>query len=150
MRLRKSMLIGLCSVLVGVGHVSSVGAVFLDQPGVQTSGGISYLSGGVGEEERETLTQLGQAYNLKLIFADTTGHYLSEVAVGITDERGHQVLAAVSRGPWFFADLPAGRYHVLATTQGYTREQVVHVSPQHQARLAFSWPEPGGRLARAE
>jgi hypothetical protein len=96
------------------------------------------------------LNQLVQSSALKLIFADTTGHYLCDVSVGITDERGHQILAAVSHGPWFFANLPAGRYHVLAATQGYTREQIVQVSPQHQSRLAFSWTEPGSRFAKAE
>ena len=147
---RRSMIIGLCSALVGLGQVSSASTVFHAQPEVYTSAGISYMSGGIGEEERDTLAQLGQAYDLKLIFADTTGHYLSEVSVGITDERGHQILAAVSHGPWFFANLPAGRYHVLAAAQGYTREQIVQVSPQHQSRLAFSWAEPGSRFAKAE
>src|SRR5437899_3040837 len=143
---RKSMIIGLCSVLVGLGQASSAGVVFHNQPEVYTSTGVSYMSGGIGEEERDTLAQLGQAYDLKLIFADTTGHYLSEVLVGITDERGHQILAAASHGPWFFANLPAGRYHVLAATQGYTQEQIVQVSPQHQSRLAFSWTELGSRF----
>jgi hypothetical protein len=150
MQPQKSLIIGLCSVLISLGQVSSASAGFRDQPEVQTSVGISYLSGGIGEEERDTLAQLDQDYNLKLIFADTTGHYLSDVTVGITDERDHQVLTAVSHGPWFFANLPAGRYHVLASIQGYTREQVVQVSPQRQARLAFAWPEQGSHFARAE
>ena len=147
---RKRLRIGLYSVLIGVGQMSSADAMLRNQPVGYTAVGISYLSGGIGEEERETLTQLGQAYPLKLIFADTSGHYLSDVAVGILNERGQEVLAAVSQGPWFFANLPAGRYHVLAMAQGETREQVVQVSPQHQARLAFAWAEPGSRLARAE
>jgi hypothetical protein len=146
MQLRKKIAIGLCSFLASFGPVGSSGA--LNELETYTSAGISYLSGGIGQDELDTLTQLGQAYDLKLIFADTAGHYLSDVSVGITDERGQQVLAAVSRGPWFFANLPAGRYHVLATNQGYTREQVVQISPHHQARLAFSWTEQGSRFAK--
>jgi hypothetical protein len=137
---RKSMVIGLCSVLIGVGPMGNAGAVPRNQAEGYTAVGISYLSGGVGEEERELLTELGQAYPLKLIFADTTGQYLSDVAVGILDARGQQVLAAMSQGPWFFVRLPAGRYHVLSTTQGYTQERMVNVSPHHQVQLAFSWP----------
>jgi hypothetical protein len=148
MQVKKNIIIGLCSFLVSLGQVGISST--LNPSEVHTSAGISYMSGGIGEDELADLTQLGQAYNLKLIFADTGGHYLSDVSVGITDERGHQVLAAVSDGPWFFANLPAGRYHVLATTQGYTREQVVQISPQHQARLAFFWTEPGSRFAKRE
>ena len=52
---RRSMIIGLCSVLVGLGQVSSASTVFHAQPEVYTSAGISYMSGGIGEEERDTL-----------------------------------------------------------------------------------------------
>jgi len=148
MQLRKKIVIGLCGSLLSLGPVGICGA--LNQSDAYVSAGVSYMSGGIGEDELEMLAELGQAYNLKLIFADTTGHYLSDVSVGITDERNRQVLAAVSRGPWFFAKLPAGRYHVLATTQGYTREQMVRVLPQHQIRLAFSWPESGSHFAKRE
>jgi hypothetical protein len=149
MSIRKGVVIGLCSLVASLGQISSAGAVFPDRPEGPTAG-IAYMSGGIGEEEQETLNELGQTYDLKLIFADTTGHYLSDVVVEITDERGHQVLAAVSRGPWFFANLPAGRYRVRATNLGSTREQVIQVSPRHQARLAFSWTEPGSYFAREE
>lgn len=150
MKIRKGVIIGLCSFLASLGQIGVAGAVLLDQPEVSTSGGISYMSGGIGEEERDTLSQLGQTYDLKLIFADTTGHYLSDVTVVITDERGHHVLEAVSHGPWFFANLPAGRYHVRATTLGSTREQVIQVSPRHQVRLAFSWTEQESHFAKGE
>src|SRR2546429_3892065 len=108
------------------------------------------MSGGIGEEERETLNQLDQSYALQLIFADTTGYYLSAVTVVITDEQGHQVRAAVSHGPWFFANLPAGRYHIRATTLGDTRAQVIQVFPGRRVRLAFSWTEQGIHLAQGE
>ena len=150
MDIRKGVVIGLCSLVAGLGQISSAGAVFPDRPEGSTAAGITYMSGGIGEEEQETLNELGQTYDLKLIFADTTGHYLSDVVVEITDERGHQVLAAVSRGPWFFANLPTGRYHVRATNLGSARERVIQVSPRHQARLAFSWTEPGSYFAREE
>jgi hypothetical protein len=119
----------------------------LAEPRGQRFAGISYVSGGVSEEERERLQQLSADYTLKLIFA---GHYLSDVAVGIRDERGHQVLEAVAYGPWFFANLPAGRYHILAAAQGSRREQVVQISPHNQTRLTFSWTDHGSHMATNE
>jgi len=150
MNIRKGVVIGLCSLVAGLGQISVAGARFSDRPEGSTAAGITYMSGGIGEEEQETLSELGRNYDLKLIFADTTGHYLSDVAVEITDERGHQVLAEVSQGPWFFANLPAGRYRVRATNQGSAREQIVYVSPRHQTRLAFSWAESESHFAREE
>jgi hypothetical protein len=75
---------------------------------------------------------------------------MSDVSVGITNERGQAVLAAVSEGPWFFVHLPAGRYHVLATAHGETREQVIVVSPHHQTQLALAWPMPPRQVAQRE
>src|ERR1043166_924799 len=85
MDIRKGVVIGLCSLVAGLGQISSAGAVFPDRPEGSTAAGITYMSGGIGEEEQETLNELGRSYDLKLIFADTTGHYLSDVVVEITD-----------------------------------------------------------------
>jgi hypothetical protein len=84
---------------------------------------------------------MGQAYTLKLTFADTTGHYLSDIFVVIAEASGAPVLEAVSQGPWFFAKLPPGRYRVRATTLGHSLQQVAQVSATGQTRLTFSWSE---------
>ena len=106
---------------------------------VKSSHGVSYLSGGVGEEEREALQLLGHTYTLKLVFAEKEGNYLSDVAINIRDHSGRDILDTVVDGPWLFALLPPGHYHVSATNHGVKRQQDVQVAAEQQRQLAFYW-----------
>lgn len=101
--------------------------------------GIPYLSGGIGLDERDTLRTRARDYNLTLSFAEKAGNYLSDVEVVIKDTQGNTVLKTISEGPWFFVNLPADRYTVMATTLGSTQQQVARVSTQRQTQLYFYW-----------
>src|SRR5262245_64716920 len=98
MRSQRLVILGL-TLLLGL-RAAGVPAQGLSAPQVQTYQGIPYLSGGIGEEEREMLRRLAHDYNVQLIFAAKEGHYLSEVHVRIMDARDRTVLDAVSAGPW--------------------------------------------------
>ena len=138
MRYRVITAIGLALLFFGLGSVgSAVELASSIQP--QTYQGISYLSGGIGEEERDALRQMDREYNVKLIFAAKDGVYVSNVNVTIEDGSGKKVLEAVSDGPWFYAKLPPGKYNVMAQVRGQTHKRVVEVGQQKQAQLQFSW-----------
>ena len=106
---------------------------------MKTSHGTSYMSGGVGEDELETLRSLGQHSTLQLIFAQKEGNYLSDVAVSIRDRAGRPVLDAVSEGPLLFANLSPGQYTVTATMNGVSRQQQAQIVAHRQKQLAFYW-----------
>jgi hypothetical protein len=53
-------------------------------------GGIAFLSGGVGQREREILKEMGKEYSLKIF-----------------DQKNETILT-VSNGPWLFIDFPFG------------------------------------------
>ena len=91
---------------------------------VQTQNGISYLSGGVSENERHTLRQMTHDDNVQLIFAAKDRDYLSDVTVRITDEKGHEVLNTIAQGPWLFTKLPTGKYTIKATIMGHSQGAV--------------------------
>jgi hypothetical protein len=94
---------------------------------VQDYRGIPYVSGGVGEDSRDALKEAVRDYNLKLIFANKSGHYLAAINVLITRPNGDTVLDAVSKGPWFYAKLPPGSYTVIAKGENSSRERKVKV-----------------------
>jgi hypothetical protein len=102
-------------------------------------GNIPYISGGVGLDEREALSQMARDYDLKLSFALTGGNYLGDVAVEVRDTGGRMVLEAVSEGPWFFTKLPPGRYTVSVRVTGKTQQKTVQVSGRGQTVLNFFW-----------
>jgi hypothetical protein len=104
--------------------------------------GIPYVSGGVGVDEREAFAAMGRDYSLKLMFAIKGGEYLSDVKVEISDSIGKKVLDAVADGPWFFTNLPPGKYKVNVTMMGKTQQNVVNIGKdKKQTTLRFYWNE---------
>lgn len=84
----------------------------------KTKQGFSFMSGGVGADERQIMEESGKGYNLKLSFAEKSGKYLSGVELVIADEKGKEIVRTTVNGPWFYIQLPAGRYNVTATLAG--------------------------------
>src|SRR5262245_25394349 len=98
-----------CVFMLGLMSVTLAAELYIPLSEAKTDNGITYLSGGIGLDERETLSQVGQGYDLKLGFAEKAGNYLSDVEVTIKDARNNTILEAISQGPWFFAKLPTGQ-----------------------------------------
>ncbi|MCP5458805.1 MAG: carboxypeptidase regulatory-like domain-containing protein [Gammaproteobacteria bacterium] len=105
---------------------------------VQEYQGVSYVSGGIGLEEREELQSMASQFNLKLTFAMRSGDYISYVAVRITDTKGGTVLEATANGPLFYARLGQGSYKVQVSAAGQDFQRSVQVRSS-QAQLDFYW-----------
>jgi hypothetical protein len=108
---------------------------------VKSYQGIPYLSGGVSEEAREELKAEAEGFNLKLMFATQSGHYLSDVKVSVQEAGGQTVLEAVSQGPWLYTKLPSGKYTVMAEAQGKVQQQTAQVGGKERTELRFYWPD---------
>ena len=78
-------------------------------------------------------------FNLKLVFANTSGAYVSDVKVTIVDASGHVVLDATSEGPLLMAKLPAGGYRVDATFGGHQESRKVTVAANKLITVDFRW-----------
>lgn len=101
-------------------------------------GDISYLTGGVGLEERQALESMAQGYNLKLVFAISSGEYLSGLSVILQDEEERTILHTVSNGPWFFVKLPPGIYSVIVSVGDRKQQRQVRVGKE-LTTLIFQW-----------
>ena len=112
-------------------------------PPVQHEGDIGYLSGGVGLGQSTVIKSMMRDYFLSLEFAGSSSsgnEYLADIPVRITDAHGHVVLEATSRGPFFLAELPSGRYDIAATHDGKTQHRLVNIGPSTRDREFFLWP----------
>lgn len=127
-----------CALLVSCLAISAESAAVT---AYRNDAGIAYMSGGVGEEERDAMRSLAGDYNLRLVFAGKDGAYLADVKVGIRDAAGHDILSAVSNGPWFFAKLPSGRYKIHADIDGKNLIQSAVVGRKRQTVLRFYWAD---------
>jgi len=122
------------------------GAAFAQDglPPVQTSGGVSYVTGGVGLDESAAIKAAEKDFNLSLLFAqDKRGEYLADIKVSIADKAGKIVLKVVSDGPMLLVRLPAGAYKVSAIHEGKTLVKTVQVEAKGVARVGFVW-QPAG------
>jgi hypothetical protein len=137
---RNSFLSFVAAFLLGFGSLNSVAATTPNGDGIiQTPGGVSYVSGGVGTDSIDRLTALSGNFNLKLVFAMKSGDYVSNVKVAITDARGTTLLDTVSDGPWLLTKLPTGSYQIDASYAGATEKRSVAVSAGNLRTLDFRW-----------
>ena len=105
-----------------------------------TEGGITYVSGGNGMEERQALNDVAGDYNLKLVFAEKgSGAYVADVKLSIMNMKGQKILEAVSDGPWFFVKLAPGRYKISAEAEGQSQVQQAKIGGGRLTQLHFYW-----------
>jgi hypothetical protein len=112
--------ISLCTLVGSVAAQTSME----NPPGIIrgiTEEGFAYMTGGVGSSERETMDSWAGNYNLKLAFAETSGVYISDVAL-LIEKNGRQLVRATTNGPWFYIKLPPGKYVVKATHEDATKQ----------------------------
>ena len=140
-RMRRKTPIILVLFMLVLGHgfsaVSAQEAFFPFE--VKSFNGISYVTGGIGFDERKALAKMANDYSLKLIFAKTGGAYVAMVKVEIKNSEEHTIFTAVSRGPWLFADLPSGNYTVVATSKGTALQEQVQIEAKGQTETRFYW-----------
>lgn len=95
-------------------------------PTPKQQNGISYLTGGVGQEEQAAMRALRADNNLQLTFAtQKTGAYRSDVQIDIADAKGTALLSVANAGPMFYAKLPPGTYRISASAEGKTFKRTV-------------------------
>jgi hypothetical protein len=99
---------------------------------------VTYETGGVGLEERAAMQKSMKAYNVRLTFSTTKGAYVADIPVEIKTLKGKVVLTKASNGPWFWVNLPAGQYEVVASYDNKKEVHKIDVSKAPQ-RIKFSW-----------
>lgn len=107
---------------------------------VHQQGNISYVSGGIGEEESEALQSIQHNYNLRVMNADKFGHFSGDIHIEISDLR-HNVLLETVGGPLFYVNLPKGRYIVKGFSKAQSKKQKVTIVGKNPVHVHFVWPQ---------
>lgn len=115
----------------------------IDNTGVQVQpvqqNGITYLSGGVGEDEARAIGQ-AQGYNLHMTFAiGPENKYVPDVDVTVQNASGQTLLALSDAGPLVYVQLPPGKYTVAAMRNGEERRDTAEVGSGAARKLVFHW-----------
>ncbi|NUT75059.1 carboxypeptidase regulatory-like domain-containing protein [Pseudomonas sp. C1C7] len=125
-------------------HATSLEPV--DSQGVQVQrqeqNGIAYLSGGIGEDESKAIQQT-TGYNLHMTFSTgPQNEYVPDVDVVVQKAPGQPVLTLNQAGPLVYAQLPPGKYTVVATRNGVERHDTANVGSGAARNLVFHWNDP--------
>lgn len=139
-KLASATLLALCLAPLGAVPASDIAVSSL--PEAQSQNGVTYLSGGVGEDEAKALESAARQYSLMLTFATRkTGEYLADVKVNIADRKGQSILDAVADGPMLLVKLHPGEYHVSAVSNDHTVNKTIRVANGHTTRITMHWPD---------
>lgn len=97
------------------------------------------FNGGVTSQARAEAPRTGT----RLEFFATSGAYLSDVAVTVSDSDGNELVDTVTNGPWLILDLPAGTYNVSAGVEGYEPQSLrIEVSGTSDSQaFGFAFPQ---------
>src|SRR5512138_1895748 len=120
--------------------VSAVAAAAAEWPKVETqqAGGVNYVVGGFGIEERQVMPG---GYPFKVMFATDKGNYLARVDVAIADAAGKSVFELKEApGPWLLVDLKPGSYKLTATQNGKAKgPRAFTVGAKGTTTLLVTW-----------
>ena len=86
----------------------------VEPPKVHKQGASTYVTGGSGEAQRKALFKIANKFPIQLIF-EVKGQEgdISGVKVTLTDQTGNALIEAVSEGPYFYINPPAGGRFII-------------------------------------
>lgn len=94
------------------------GAIDAILPVVKTESGMSYITGGIGEEEMTALKEAAPNFNVRVLLASADGAYMGDAIIRFLDKNDAEILRVHDVGPYFYINLPAGKYRVEAASAG--------------------------------
>src|SRR4051812_43480673 len=95
--------------------VAGIAAAETALPQARSENGITYVTGGITEDESRALRSQARSWPLTVIFSEGRAReYLADVHVSIKDQSGKELLDVTTEGPILQAKLPEGRYSVTA------------------------------------
>lgn len=100
---------------------------------------IPYVSGGIGDEERDEIRSRERNFNLKLLFTERDGAYLGDVDVVLLNAKGNTVFDVKSLGPFLLMQLPGGSYVIKASMNGQMQQRKLSVSAKGRQNAVMRW-----------
>jgi len=114
-------------------------AATLPQP--KTEHGITYVNGGIGEDESAAMKAEARHYPLSLVLsAGKDGEYLANVPLTIRNSAG-KALLQTHAGPIVLIKAPPGKYRIAATRHGKRLERTVVVTAKGERQVRLHWPK---------
>lgn len=90
--------------------------------------GVSWLSGGVGDEAMTEMHKVSAAYNVHLMLTGPRGNYLAGIPFSVSRRSGQVTVSGVTEGPLLYLKLPAGKYQIAVEIDGAWQTRHIQAS----------------------
>jgi hypothetical protein len=132
----------LAGLLGGAGAWAQDAAMAL--PAEKQSGQVSYVTGGVPDEQVAAFRQARASYPLGIEIYQKSGaksEFTADVQVQVIDKSGQVVLDAPTEGPYMWVKLPPGQYRIDATLNDRKVSRSVRVGATDPTSAVLVFPQ---------
>jgi hypothetical protein len=81
-------------------------------------------------------------FSLAVVLAATSGAYLADTHIAITDARGQRVLDLQLNAPYLLVQLDPGRYDIEANYKGMVQNRRINIDASSRQRVVFAYNVP--------
>ena len=122
--------------------LSGISVCSAQLPMNQMQGDITYISGGIGEEESKAIKAESQNWPLSIEFSEYVVNqdlWVAQVYLRILDSKGKTILETMVDGPMFLGRLPPDNYELFATYEGVTKSRKIQIVNGKTLHISMSW-----------
>ena len=115
---------------------------FAQIPATQHSNGISYISGGVGEEETVAILAEAKQWPVLLELSQIEngrGVWIFGANIKIINSKKQLVFNASADGPYMLINLEPGDYFIEASFQGVEQKRALSVKANTSQKISLFW-----------
>ena len=108
---------------------------------VMTNGTVTYVSGGISDEEMAMLKSRASEFNLHVNMNTVGGAFMVTSKFHVLDANNAEVLRIEDAGPSVYAHLPAGKYTVEAVEGSEIKAATVNVPAKGAVRTQLTFKQ---------
>ena len=116
--------------------------VWAQVPEAQRSQGVSYITGGVGEEESTAILAEAKQWPLLLELSQLEngrGVWIFGSQIKIANAKGAMIFDAKADGPYMLINLDAGDYVIQASYQGVEQKRAISIKAGQPQKISIFW-----------
>ena len=111
-------------------------------PDTQYSQGISYITGGVGEDETRAILSEAKQWPLLLEMSQIEngrGVWIFGAMVNILNDKSQSIFNAQADGPYMLVNLGAGNYVIQASFKGVQQSKAISIKADTSQKISLFW-----------
>lgn len=117
-------------------------SVWAQIPDTQRSLGVSYITGGVGEEESTAILAEAKQWPLLLELSQLEngrGVWIFGSQIKIVNAKGAVIFDAKADGPYMLVNLDAGDYVIQASYEGVEQKRAISIKTGQLQKISIFW-----------